>query len=225
MHATLEKYPRHYCPLRADLSLSPHDVSGQLLHFTAATVEAYVMRTGSIEIANEAAKRLGVFMRILHHETKHTPVIGRSLDTIRRHLAIWKPNGPARGLEDARFQQPHNDSGPSHHPMGMNLQQPVNTSDGESDNPRIDNVRSAFLPRQDILAQTDMEYPQGSDPQLCDYDLSSGSGMMSFDFAVIDTGAGFHPDALPWSFTDFINVENNPELQWGQRRTWNDATG
>ncbi|KAF2021660.1 hypothetical protein BU24DRAFT_417299 [Aaosphaeria arxii CBS 175.79] len=195
--------------------------------FTAATVEAYVMKAASLDVANEAAQRLSAAMRVLRHETRHTPGISRSLDTIRRRLAMWKPNGSSIGRpRDLEERTPLTSV-----TLASNVSPSVERQNGEG---RVDhqahhpsddgNGTGTFLQsdHQDqaagVIRQTfhHPAVPGGGEPN--EDNFQGDPGFANLNFGVIDTGAGFHPDAFPWSLSDLMNLENGGDPAWSYMR-------
>ena len=182
--------------------------------FTAATVEAFVIKNPDPHKATEAAKRLGDAMRVLHHETKHTPGISQSLDTIRRRLANWKPI--SRPIECEHWRPP-----PSR------LESNVSGRSANSRNPDFHDAANRNTPASRAGPLPHEREPGNSASSeahnaVCDDGFASITGNSSF--AGIDTGAGFHPDAFPWSLTDLLNVDNGFGPFWGQVQPWNELT-
>lgn len=176
--------------------------------FIAATVEAYVMKNSSTEVANEAAQTLSAAMRVLYNEAKHTPGISRSLDTIRRQIATWKLKGTSSGNS---FRQ-----APSHtHTSSQNLTHGLNGAGQASHFGSINGSLSVGRHLDEsnaVIHGTEIPYHA----QQMDAHAFAGSyhetllprGENDFVIGDFDTGAGFHPDACPWSFGDLSYFQN-----------------
>jgi hypothetical protein len=173
--------------------------------FMAATVEAYVVKHSEAGLANEAAKTLGAAMRVLYNEAAHTPGISRSLDTIRRQLATWRLN--ARPNQSHLFGvipqlQPHQ---PDHvvrsdlpnNVGSVNLEQ-SNTTNLEA----IEEMNDLQIP----LPIQNSADPTFQDPAIGIQFYNNASDFSMGDF---DTGAGFHPDAFPWSLADMSYIHSD----------------
>jgi hypothetical protein len=185
--------------------------------FTAATFEADLMKQSKGAIAAEAARRLSAAMRILFHEAKHTPGISGSLDTIRRQLATRKPMRRSTEQQGRKSQATNADRSQraADHSHSSYLGDPESaqtcdiTTSGE-DILNAANSTNTFQHGESIVP--------GHVPSslLGGYDARSDA---AFGIAGIDTGAGFHPDAFPWSFTDLSQVDNVLEPHWAQMQT------
>lgn len=179
--------------------------------FIAATVEAYGMKLLAPEPAREAAKRLKAAIQILEDETRHTPGISRSLDTIRRRLAIWKPR-------EAESSGTHHDlinAGIGSEATSLSTHELDNTggehqnalgNDGAHLNTGMSNV--AIDP-----ASVQVTHNQNSFAPLHPDSLVAENGLgfavpRDFDLSGLVTGQGFHPDAFCWSVADLMGMDN-----------------
>ncbi|KAI1270327.1 fungal-specific transcription factor domain-containing protein [Xylariaceae sp. FL1019] len=153
--------------------------------FTAATVEVDEMTRMDQPAATQAAQRLGTAIRALDDESKNTPSIGRSLDTIRRQLATRVSTTKPEAQPTLRSDGSSNELQPTLPPMT----ETNNTTDRSS---FVDTV----LGRDETAQGTPLFNPPSSA-------LDEMSG-----FSRIDTNAGFHPDAFPWRLLD------NPDQFW-----------
>ena len=174
--------------------------------FTAATAEAYVMRYSSGELATEAAKTLGAALRILHHETSHTPGISGSLDTLRRQLMM--------GKQVRKGRRPDNNAASGQEPQGSDSN--VNDTSAAMD---ISQSCSA----RDQVSTSVTENSTAPPSQHRDMHFAQELG---FGIGVIDTGAGFHPNSFPWASTDWLHSESYLEPGWlSQGSRWGDING
>lgn len=181
--------------------------------YTAATVDALEMKRSEASARVDAAKRLALAVQILQEEAKHTPGSGRSLDTIRQQLSQWNRR-PTRKTR-AQYTKGHsNTSAP-----GQRLPQtefgsgsryagsaPVTSGaqieDRQDDATAMQHLQSPMFYQQG----TTMQYPsQDTMPGL----LSGFQGAGPFGIGVLDTGAGFHPEAFPWDMID--NFDSSPQ--------------
>lgn len=163
--------------------------------FTAASVDAYAIKTLCGDGVHEAVRRLGDAMRVLQNEERHTPGIGRTLSTIRRQLATWKSERKVRtrGEGNASFNTPA-------------VGDQTATELHQAQRTRL--TEGLHAGQKPTPAQPPGEAPQ----ELFDYFLGSGSQTLTGPaFGGIDTGAGFHPDAFPWSV-----IDNTAEQAWSQ---------
>ncbi|KAI0195530.1 hypothetical protein F4808DRAFT_328695 [Astrocystis sublimbata] len=159
--------------------------------FTAATVEVDEMTRADQEAATQAAQRLGMAIRALDDESKNTPSIGRSLDTIRRRLATRvSATKPAAQPSLARGDASNG---------GVASAQPTTLPAVLDANNTAEH--SSFV---DTVLSRD-ETPQ--EPPLLN-SLSTNTLEEMSGFSRIDTNAGFHPDAFPWRLWD------NPDQFW-----------
>lgn len=151
--------------------------------YTAATVDVLDMRRSEAGVRIDAARRLGMAVRTLQEEAKHTPGSGRSLDTIRRQLTVWEVSAPP----DTSQQEPCGGSAANRagdaQPLGLN---------------RAEEPRASPHP---VASDVGNGGPQANN--------EGASGFLSryqspFTFGMLDTGAGFHPDSFPWDMTEIF---------------------
>ncbi|KAH7166591.1 fungal-specific transcription factor domain-containing protein [Dactylonectria macrodidyma] len=157
--------------------------------FTAATVEAQMLKTATAQVERDAAAaRLAYAVRVLQDEASHTPGSGRSLDTIRRLLSA--------GLE----QQPAN-------PDAASNRQDPGQNEGEVAE-GLDSLVIQSLPH-DGHTQPGVSLFTGEDfsSSMLSGSFASGDELSR---AGLDTGAGFHPDAFPWGMAD--NFSRAPNM-------------
>jgi hypothetical protein len=178
------------------------------------------MKNSGPATASQAAQRLGTFMRALHHETKHTPGISRSLDTIRRRVASWTPRSSSHEQErPSTTQFPSNmaengtnEVGTGRHAEMITAQPPERIGNLNANSHDSANANESVPQSQDFPPHT---HPSSA----YHYSGQDIRGSLNFgDF--LDTGSGFHPDAFPWTITDLLNVENNSETIWGPIQSW-----
>lgn len=163
--------------------------------FTAASVDAYAIKRSCGDGVHEAVIRLGDAMRVLQNEERHTPGIGRTLSTIRRQLATWKSEKKVRTRGEGNV---------SFNTLAAGDQTAAELHPAQSTR-LTEGVQTA---QESSTAQPPGEAPQ----EFFDYFMGSGSQMLTGPaFGGIDTGAGFHPDAFPWSVMD-----NSVEQAWSQ---------
>ena len=172
--------------------------------YTAATVEAQMLRTAANELdRTEAAARLAHAVKVLQDEAKHTPGSGRSLDTIRRLLnaggsqlsvaAESFPNAPVPARQTQRTARAEHDA--SEASRGTERESSSTIQDIGREPPSLTlEGASAFV---------------GADPTsyFVPNDLNWSD---PFNLSVLDTGAGFHPDACSWGLAD--NYPRTPNL-------------
>ncbi|KAF5579828.1 Formyl-coenzyme A transferase [Fusarium pseudocircinatum] len=151
--------------------------------YTAATVDVLDMRRSEAGIRIDAARRLGMAVRTLQEEAKHTPGSGRSLDTIRRQLTVWEVSGPPNTSQQEPRQGSAANLAGGAQPVALNRTEGHQTSphpvDAEVENGGLQAVNegaSGFLSRY----------------------------QSPFSFGMLDTGAGFHPDSFPWDMTEIF---------------------
>lgn len=178
--------------------------------FIAATVEVYGMKLLAPETARESAKRLKAAIEILENETRHTPGISRSLDTIRRQLAIWKPRGAETPATHQDLAYPVMDS-----EMGSLSTRRFGSAGGEQHNATGDGP----LLNTDVSnvatdsASVQVTHNQNSGVPLNPDSLVVENGFdfanpHDFDLSGLDTGQGFHPDAFRWSVAELTGMYN-----------------
>lgn len=159
--------------------------------YTAATVDAYEMRVSDGDARAEAAERLSAALRVLEGEARQTPGIRRSLDTIRRQLSSLAPTVTPRPNARMRAVSAR-PSGIERTASGAN-----GSTGGEGDTRHLQPSLSA--------AEASMSGQGASEGDL-HFDNHSPN-----DFGLLDTGAGFHPEAFSWGFGDLLN--RSTELQ------------
>ncbi|KAH7478019.1 hypothetical protein FOMA001_g10440 [Fusarium oxysporum f. sp. matthiolae] len=151
--------------------------------YTAATVDVLDMRRSEAGVRIDAARRLGMAVRTLQEEAKHTPGSGRSLDTIRRQLTVWEVSAPP----DTSQQEPCGGSAANRagdaQPLGLN----------RAEEPRASPHPVAF----DVGNGGPQANNEGASGFLSRY-------QSPFSFGMLDTGAGFHPDSFPWDMTEIF---------------------
>lgn len=206
--------------------------------FTAASVDAHEMKTRGpqTKAGKEAALRLGAAICVLQHEARHTPGIGRSLDTIRRRLTswtttngsgaeqdrqrnLWKPSSATRAAPGRRsdvdvMEQSSSVSGTANMALteaasvitGVGYQVPHQYSQQEPPTETVRGPREPFF----LGNVNSAENPSAN--------------LGNFDFGGLDTGAGFHPDAFPWSMLDILGRDPGVEMSSGLLMSgWNDV--
>lgn len=165
--------------------------------YTAATIDVRLMRHDDKTLAEMAADRLAVTLRMLETEVKQTPGIRRSVEIIRSHLGQqWSPD--------------------SHHPQ---VERPPESQDmaipekekwlGISVEP-IANDRFHHRPAPPLSTAQDPNLYGSTDSVVAELPMSSG--LQSFidptslqietswvDWSVDDSGGGFVPDMAYWS--------------------------
>jgi hypothetical protein len=162
--------------------------------FTAATVEAQQLRSASSPHERDAAaSRLSDAVRILQDEASHTPGSGRSLETIRRLLSAGQPHhGNRREHPQAALN-------------GLLLQSGRGSADNEN---AMEEDDIDWLPTtgQEVISHAPAAAAAGTATSYLraeDHGFSSlgQRGVFGEDpgFGIIDTGAGFVPDAFPWA--------------------------
>lgn len=191
--------------------------------FTAATVEAYVMKSSDPTTVTESAKRLGAAMRVLHDEAKHTPGIGRSLDTIRRRLATWNPNARSRTYAEteeatpwpARRQQDSEILRRPQYTDVTNVQHDCANSAATATSLEPQAMRVDPAHDQNVTVQAPLGATQTPDFRHNDHGIGGFGDPAAFNFGSFDTGAGFHPDAFPWSIADMLHGDAIADPYWG----------
>ena len=159
--------------------------------FTAATAQAYIMRHSDDEPAKEAAKILSSAMCILQHETKHTPGISGSLDTLRKQLMMGKPvrRSLIAATVSAANQPPRGPPNPQSDVYGAGAT-PNNERSNVFDNRGLNIIDQPGIDISDSTYQGNVDVA---------YEPYLGIGG-------IDTGAGFHPSVFPWTSIDWLNT-------------------
>ena len=168
--------------------------------FTAATVEAQLLRTAASQQEREdAAMRLSAAVRVLQDEAIHTPGSGRSLDTIRRLLSAGQQQSPNTDLE--RQSESSGQTGyQANGNMGLpSAPVPATSGWGElahNTMPVTSPVTNGHANGGGGFRHEDYPYPNAGQPGGSSYVPLGG----------VDTGAGFQPDAFPWAIglTDSI---------------------
>ncbi|SCV60337.1 uncharacterized protein FFFS_14906 [Fusarium fujikuroi] len=171
--------------------------------YTAATVDVLDMRRSEAETRVEAARRLGMAVRTLQEEAKHTPGSGRSLDTIRRQLTVWEVSG----TPNASTNRPLGTYGGN---VAFEIQQ-AGQERGEQSSTNVATPQPLHVPQVPLAADFGVTGAQGVNEGV--------SGFMSryqspFSFGMLDTGAGFHPDSFPWDMTEiFGNTQGHGPME------------
>ncbi|KAF5617310.1 Formyl-coenzyme A transferase [Fusarium tjaetaba] len=151
--------------------------------YTAATVDVLDMRRSEAGVRIDAARRLGMAVRTLQEEAKHTPGSGRSLDTIRRQLTVWEGSAPQVSSQ----QEPRGGSAANRAGDAQRLELSRTEEPRASPHPAASDIGNGG--------------PQANN--------EGASGFLSryqspFSFGMLDTGAGFHPDSFPWDMTEIF---------------------
>ncbi|RBA09103.1 hypothetical protein FPRO05_07383 [Fusarium proliferatum] len=171
--------------------------------YTAATVDVLDMRRSEAEARIEAARRLGMAVRTLQEEAKHTPGSGRSLDTIRRQLTVWEVSG----TPNASTNRPLGTYGGN---AAFEIQQ-AGQERGEQSSTNVATPQPLHVSQIPLAADFGVTGAQGVNEGV--------SGFMSryqspFSFGMLDTGAGFHPDSFPWDMTEiFGNTQGHGPME------------
>ncbi|KAF4439688.1 Formyl-coenzyme A transferase [Fusarium acutatum] len=168
-----------------------------------ATVDVLDMRRSEAEARIEAARRLGMAVRTLQEEAKHTPGSGRSLDTIRRQLTVWEVSGTPNVSTNGT-------SGTFVGNVAFETQQ-ARQERGQQSSTSVATPQPLHVSQIPLAADFGVTGAQG---------VSEGvSGFMSryqspFSFGMLDTGAGFHPDSFPWDMTEiFGNTQGHGAME------------
>ncbi|KAF9760802.1 hypothetical protein IL306_004112 [Fusarium sp. DS 682] len=161
--------------------------------YTAATVDVLDMRRSEAGARIDAARRLGMAVRTLQEEAKHTPGSGRSLDTIRRQLTVWEVSAPLDTTQQETRGGFGANSAVETQPLGF----------GRAEEPRTRLTSVQPLQPSQIPLASDFG---NSGPQAIN---EGASGFLSryqspFSLGMLDTGAGFHPDSFPWDMTEIF---------------------
>ncbi|RKL39248.1 hypothetical protein BFJ72_g6720 [Fusarium proliferatum] len=171
--------------------------------YTAATVDVLDMRRSEAEARIEAARRLGMAVRTLQEEAKHTPGSGRSLDTIRRQLTVWEVSR----TPNASANRPLGTYGGN---AAFEIQQ-AGQERGEQSSTNVATPQPLHVSQIPLAADFGVTGAQGVNEGV--------SGFMSryqspFSFGMLDTGAGFHPDSFPWDMTEiFGNTQGHGPME------------
>ena len=189
--------------------------------FTAATVDAHEMKTHGVEgVGRDAAIRLGAAIRVLQDEARHTPGIGRSLDTIRRRLTTWKTgHGVSSPVATAQRDRQQSPSLPEQGVASLSsliggrnygaTSNFIGAVAGNSSTTTIA-VDTATAGGQISPIHQSRDTPETINNNAFEQAENShplegiGSSEGAFDFAGLNTGAGFHPDAFPWSMAESL---------------------
>lgn len=156
--------------------------------FTAATAQAYIMRHADGKLAEDAARTVSSAMRILQQETKHTPGISGSLDTLRKQLMMSKVVRKGRIVSrPATDVTPENSRTDLPHLMATTNKERSSPFDNYCDytminQPSIDLSQSTYQGHEDIRHE------------------------QAFGIGGIDTGGGFQPSVFPWTFTIWLGA-------------------
>lgn len=161
--------------------------------YTAATVDVLDMRRSEASARIDAARRLGMAVRTLQEEAKHTPGSGRSLDTIRRLLTVWERSTPLDTMQSETYTGLSIDSGTEPQSLG-----PVQTEEAQNGSVAPPSLQAAGMSGAS-------EYGNSAAQSVNE----GAAGFLSryqspFSFGILDTGAGFHPDSFPWDLVEFI---------------------
>ena len=165
--------------------------------YTAATVNIEEIKSSSLHDKQNAAKRLAVTLKILESEVKQTPGIRRSVDIIRQQLRSWVPTTDPKASTNSAVSQVSN--------IGALLNDLSN-----SNRPQVSDRQSTHHGRDSWTAISHAEQETRAvdgNPGSIVYDNEFDPTFASHDFAEMgwdyqDTGAGFHPTAVPWMLQD-----------------------
>lgn len=175
--------------------------------FIAASTEVQELSIASTKVRREeAAKRLGAAVKVLQNEAKHTPGIGRSLDTIRRLMCMGtKPGGSSERMEGLNSSRGTNSS---------QMPQLSSRRDSESQVTQSGRDTQELPSGNGHLTPVRLRFPSENNTPNIDTFSSLINTTTGFDItddfgsAWMDTGAGFHPEVMSWGW-----IENSQRTQ------------
>ncbi|KAI3390620.1 hypothetical protein diail_9082, partial [Diaporthe ilicicola] len=173
-----------------------------------ATVDALAIRRTEAAARVDAARRLGMAVRILQEEAYHPPGSGRSLDTIRRQLTLGE-----KAMYQTEAAREHETIS-----VGGGTAGPAEEEAGELSEPQpLQRSHLAFVSGHVGLESAAILEGAGN--------FMSRYQSPLFGFGVsMDTGAGFHPDAFPWDtsqLSDFFDQDGQARVVSNTRQSWN----
>ncbi|KAK8104691.1 fungal-specific transcription factor domain-containing protein [Apiospora kogelbergensis] len=177
--------------------------------YTAATIDALEMRWSETSSRIDAARRLGVAVRILQEEAHHTPGSGRSLDTIRRRLTV-------------------SEKGPRNSNLSFASHRTADTDDCQQTQQQQRGSDKAAVPNGVVAPQVQVPTHHGygrpsTERRATALDTEGeaatpfSSYHSPFGMGPLDTGAGLHPDSFPWDMTGLFDGDIDSQMFIFQR--------
>lgn len=163
------------------------------------------MKSEDSQARNDTATRLSVALKVLETEARQTPGIRRSIDIIKRKLSTGR--GGANGQHHYQGPIINNDPTLTSQPTRILQTQFRDQSEGL---PTVTRSSSTTLGNHNNSNRADRSgYTPSTNLNLIwifTAFLVYRKPSRNWDLDVMDTGAGFQPDAFTWSFDEVLEA-------------------
>lgn len=158
--------------------------------YTAATIDVRLVRHGDESLAETAANRLAITLRMLETEVKQTPGIKRSIEIIRSQIdGPWRPK--AQNVPESSSRAPHI----REKPAGMPLDSITSVLPGIESPPSTISGTALYDSSAERISTEPLQVPPSQGLQITpEPNLAEWA-----DWNLDDLGGGFVPDMAYWA--------------------------